>query len=258
MNPVSLSSSRPLAPWRAAAWLPGLALLVAGLLLAAAPAQARTVGSGNLVTESRNVGEFQAVTQQGSIHIVIRQGDTTSVQVTADDNLLPLLETVVEDGREGPTLRVRFRRGERISTRSKLQVQLVTPRLVAVTSSGSGDIDVLGLQTPKLGVVVSGSSDIKLQDLKTDELEVRIAGSGDVQGNGRARTLGVRISGSGDVKMPEMRAEDVQISIAGSGDAAVHADKTLRVRIAGSGDVRYSGDAQVDSSVAGSGSVRKR
>lgn len=237
-----------------------LLALGAALALAALPqaAQARTVGSGTVATEARSVGEFQAVAQQGSIDLTVRQGAAASVQVSADDNLLPLVETVVEEGRSGPTLVVRFKRGERITTRNPVRVEIVMPKLVSLASAGSGDVIVEAFSTPSLRLAISGSSDAKLNSLTTDELAISISGSGDVAGSGQAGKLTVSIAGSGDVRLGELRADDVKVTIAGSGDATVHAEKALKVSIAGSGDVVYSGNATADTKVAGSGSVRKR
>ena len=60
-------------------------------------AQAASVaGSGRSATETRGLAEFQAVAVDGSMDLLLRQGATQSVQVEADDKLLPLLETVVD------------------------------------------------------------------------------------------------------------------------------------------------------------------
>jgi carbon monoxide dehydrogenase subunit G len=214
-------------------------------------------GSGRSVAETRSLPEFQAISLKGSMDLVVRQG-TQSLQVEADDYLLPLIETSVETTGQGPTLVVRWKKGEYISTRSKLLVTVSVPKLSGVAAEGSGDIRVESFNTPALKVALSGSGDAKLQGLSTGELGIAISGSGDVTGNGTAARLKLSIAGSGDVRLAEMKAEDVSITIAGSGDAAVHANKTLDVSIAGSGDVTYSGSPTVKSSVAGSGSVTRR
>ena len=239
-----------------------LLLIAAPLLfsLASAPlqAQAATRGSGNLVSETRTLAEFQAISLAGEMDLVVRQGTPQSVQVQADDNLLPLLETSVENSANGATLQVRWKRGESIYGRSKVLLTVVMPKLSALVASGAGDMKVESFTTPALKVSLSGSGDARLNGLTTDDLGIRISGSGDVGGSGKATKVKVSIAGSGDVKLTELRAEDVTVSIAGSGDAAVNAQKTLEVSIAGSGDVSYVGNAAVKSSVAGSGSVTKR
>jgi carbon monoxide dehydrogenase subunit G len=232
--------------------------MLCGLAFAPLLGHAATTGSGHSATETRSVAEFQAIGLNGAMDLLVRQGSEPSLQVQADDNLLPLLETVVESTRQGPTLLVRWKRGENISTRSKVLVTVVVPRLIALRASGSGDIRVEAFTTPALQVALSGSGDARLNGLNTDELGVQISGSGDLGGSGKATRLKVSIAGSGDVRLSELHAEEVSVRIAGSGNAAVNAEKTLDVSVAGSGDVTYSGNAAVKSSVAGSGSVTKK
>ena len=215
-------------------------------------------GSGRTATETRSLAEFQAVALSGSMDLVVRQGATQSVQVEADDNLLPLLETVVESTRHGATLRVRWKKGQSVYTRSKVNITVVVPKLSALSASGSGDMKLEAFNTPALKVSLSGSGDAKLQGLTTGELGISISGSGEVGANGSATRLKVSIAGSGDVRLADLKSDDVTVSIAGSGGAAVNANQTLEVSIAGSGDVSYTGNAVVKSKVAGSGSVNKR
>lgn len=220
-------------------------------------AYASTSGSGKQATESRTVAEFQGVALSASADMVVRQG-AQQISVTADDNLLPLLETVIEPGKDGPVLHVRWKKGTNIYRSGKVLVQVSTPKLQTLAVAGSGDVKLETFTTPVLNVSIAGSGDARLEALTTDDLGVRISGSGDIVGKGSAGKLNIGIAGSGGVKFADLRADDVKISIAGSGDAAVNAQKTLAVSIAGSGDVTYTGNPSVKSSVAGSGSVTKK
>ena len=243
---------------RTAFFVPLMCSLAAVPALLSSTACAATEGSGKIATETRTVPEFEAVSTSGAIDLQVSQGAQQSLQVQADDNLLPLLETVVESHNGVPTLSVRWKRGERIRNRSKVALTIVVPRLSALSASGSGDMRIASFTTPALQVTLSGSGDARLQNLSTDDLGVRVSGSSDVSGSGKAGKLKVSISGSGDVRLTDLRADDVQVHIAGSGDATVFADKTLDVRIAGSGDVTYTGNAVLKRSVAGSGSVTRK
>jgi hypothetical protein len=216
--------------------------------------QARVVGSGVAKTEARTVSDFDAIETSGSMDLSIRQAAKEALEVQADDNLLPLIETVVESR----TLKIRFKRGESISHRTPVKVKIDVVRLNAVSSSGSGDVAVDGLKTPALKIALSGSSDAQVKDLTTDSFELKISGSSDVRGAGSAKQVKLSISGSGDAKLGDLVADDVQIRIAGSGDADVTANKTLDVSIAGSGDVKYGGNPALKSSTAGSGTIRRR
>lgn len=246
-------------PSRRAALIPPLVACVALLwtLWSGSAVAADTRGSGSVASESRSVAEFQAVALSGSIDLVVRQG-AQAVQVQADDKLLPLLETVVESGSHGPTLVVRWKKGHRVNTRSKVQVTVTAPRLTALASSGAGDIKLEAYTTPALKISMSGSGDLRIDQLSTEELDIGIAGSSDIVGNGRATRLKIGIAGSGDVGLAELQADEVNVRIAGSGDAAVNAQTSLAVSIVGSGDVRYSGNPSLKTSVAGSGSISKK
>ena len=236
----------------------GLALLAAATLFGSA--QAATLdGSGRAATETRAVSAFQAISLRGDIDVVVRQGGSEGVQVRADDNLLPLLQTVVEGTGDARTLLIQVKPGESLRAKTPIVVTVDVVKLTALASSGSGDILLEPLKTPSLTLSISGASDAKLRQLDTERFSISIAGSGDVQASGRAARLDVSIAGSGDVRTRELAAGDVSVSIAGSGDASVAAQKSISVSIAGSGDVEYVGPATLaQSRIAGSGSVRQR
>ncbi|GCL65734.1 head GIN domain-containing protein [Pseudaquabacterium pictum] len=213
------------------------------------------------VSEARSVGSFDAVQTLGPT-VKVRQGASAGVTVAAERDLLPRLETVVEDTRLGKTLVVRWKRGHATvnfwTKGSEPVVTITTPRLTGLLVSGSGDIQADGLSVPALSAQVEGSGDIRLTGLATDALTLAVAGSGDISASGRSARLQVSVAGSGDIRADSLAADTVDVSIAGSGDVKVQADKTLAVNIAGSGDVVYSGNAVVRKSIIGSGAVTRR
>ncbi len=240
-------------------WVVAVLTALVWATVPARPAWAATTGSGQARTETREVSDFDGIALAGSIGLVVRQSGREAVEVRADDNLLPLIETVVESGVAGRTLHVRIKRGESVRTKTPIVVTVDLMRLTRLASAGSGDVRIENLKSPKLKLSLSGSSDAKLQQLAIDELTLSVAGSGSVSAAGTAGQAKASIAGSGNLELKTLVADDVSISIAGSGDAKVTANKALRVSIAGSGDVEYSGDAtEVKSSVAGSGRVTRR
>jgi len=229
-----------------------LSLPLAGIALVLAALAPLSAHAG---TETRTVGEFDAIALAAPFNLQVTQGAQASVMVQADDKLLPLIETVVDNGR----LEVRWKRGTNIwGSKGEVKVTVVTPKLRGLSTAGSGDIQLQAFSTPALKLSIAGAGNAVLTALTTDELGVSVAGSGDVKGAGKAGKLAISIAGSGDVKLMEMKSDDATVKISGSGSATVNAGKTLGVSIAGSGDVTYSGEATVKSSVAGSGSVTKK
>lgn len=218
----------------------------------------RVTGSGKLTSESRAVRGFQAIALRTSMTLMLRQGTREGIELRADDNILPLIETTVVDRSGVPTLEITAKKGTSFSTSNPVVATIDLVTLRALSISGSGDVVGDALKTPGLSVAISGSGNVKLKQLNADEVSAKVSGSGDIEFGGRATKLGVSISGSGDVKARGLEADDVTVGIAGSGDADVTARKTLTVSIAGVGNVKYTGDATVKSSIAGRGNVSKQ
>lgn len=244
------------------------ALAACGLLLTAAlPASAwnwnwgkgeRVRGNGEVVTEARSLGDFDAISLHGDLNAVVRQAGSVKVELRADKNLLPYLETRVVDGAKGRTLEIGPKRGYDPVGTVPLTVSVDLPSLRAVSIAGSGKVRVEAFKASgRFDGSIAGSGDLQLDGLQADQVFLSIAGSGDVVATGRASELQASIAGSGDVKALGLATNEAKISISGSGDAQVQVAQKLKVSIAGSGDVRYLGSPEVSSSVAGSGSVRR-
>lgn len=217
----------------------------------------RVDGNGEQGSESRTPGAFEAIRLSGNFKLKVRQAGSDTVELSADRNLLPYVETRVIEGKGGiKTLEISPKNGYRLSSRQPVQLNVGMVVLRRLTVDGNGDARVEGMKTPRLDVAVAGSGDIYLNELFSEEVVLSVAGSGDVQAQGRANSLRISLAGSGDVKAADLAADEVRVSVAGSGDVLVQANKLLKASIAGSGDVRYRGTPQVSSSVAGSGSIK--
>ncbi len=217
----------------------------------------RINGNGDIATEARDTGAFDGVATAGGFNIVIRQGSGNKVEVKADRNLLPYIETRVVDSGKGRTLQVEPKKGFSINTSTNPSLTIEMPALRAVSVAGSGTVKVEAMKTAGVDAAIAGSGDIRFANLEAERLGMKVSGSGDIVAAGRCNSANVSIAGSGDVKAADLVTEEVKVTIAGSGDAQVNATKKLHVSIAGSGDVKYAGTPEITSSIAGSGKVRK-
>lgn len=210
-------------------------------------------GNGAVRTQTRSVAHFDALALSLPATVELRLGDSESVTIETDDNLLPLIETVVENG----TLKIRpeKRRAALAPTVLKIVVQAQSVQRLSV--GGSGSIRAAELQAPKLQFEVGGSGSIAIKQLRSETVAVSIGGSGDFTAAGSTNQLTLAIGGSGNVAAGKLNARAVQASIGGSGQAVVWARQLLDASIAGSGDIDYYGDPQVSRSVHGSGGVKR-
>jgi hypothetical protein len=214
----------------------------------------RVKGNDQLSSETRSVNHAERLSLSGSFNVEITQDATTSVKVEADANLLPYIETDVEDG----VLQIRPRRHYSLQSEHPITIYITTPKLEQVHIAGSGSVNGKNKFSggDHLSLKISGSGDIQL-DINTPEITASISGSGDMRLSGETRKQTVKIAGQGEYIAQELKSEDAKINIAGSGDIRVFADNNLDVSIAGSGTVLYKGSPQVKQHVAGSGEIKK-
>lgn len=196
----------------------------------------RIEGSGNVVEEARALSGFRALVINGPADVVMKSGTQERVVVSADDNIVPLITTTVEDGR----LEVGVRKDASFRTRNKVRVEVEFTEMGGITIRGSGDVKADRIRGGVFEVVVRGSGDIVVDRVEVNAVALSITGSGDVLiREGRADSVGVVIEGSGDARLAGVESRQGAVRIRGSGDAQVHVTEALQVDIAGSGDVRY-------------------
>ena len=225
-------------------------LIAIALLLCACGLRA-VRGSGKLVTESRDVSDFDRVSLAGSGEVILIQGETESLTIETDDNVMRYITSEVEGG----TLTLGTESGKLVSP-TRLKFTLRVKDLSGLRISGSGDIDAERFDTDDLEIVVSGSGDVRIDALMASKVQARISGSGDVELAGEATGQEVTISGSGKYRGGDLRSETVSVTISGSGNATLWTTASLDARLTGSGSVSYYGNPLTDVSSSGSGKVK--
>jgi hypothetical protein len=189
-------------------------------------------GSGNRITESRAVSNFDEIVLFGSGEVVVDVNGTESLTITAEDNILPLLTTEVQNDRL------------ELGTRSS-----ISPTVAIVYTISAAALN---------GVSIEGSGDITATGIDTDSFDAEISGSGRIGVAGTTRVLAVNISGSGRYDGENLVASIATVNVSGSGDAVVNVAEDLDAEVSGSGNVEYLGDPTLMSSISGSGDISRR
>ncbi len=214
-------------------------------------------GNGNLKKETRSASGYSAVSSAGAFDVDISYGNSSSITIEADENLLPYLETVVE----GNELKLRTKKGYNLKTKNKMRVTVSLTKLTALKVAGSGNVRGDGnfSNDGTTDISISGSGNIKLNFGKFDAIETKISGSGNMILKGKETSkISAQISGSGNIEAYEVTANEVVARVTGSGNINVTANKSVDASIAGSGNVNYKGTAtEIKQKSSGSGKVRK-
>jgi hypothetical protein len=209
-------------PKRSLLLLPIAALALAGCSIG---------DDGPRTSQTRDVAKFTRIDNRASVDVRLHVGEPQRVRVRAGEKVIDDVRTQVRDG----TLQVTFDHDGWGG--SDVVVEASVPALTAVDASGSGDIDVDGIEA--------------------DAFELRSDGSADIALAGTAGRLAVDMDGSGDAELGDLAAREAHVFVGGSGDADVRADDRLDVTVDGSGDVRYHGNPELTQNVDGSGDLSR-
>lgn len=210
-------------------------------------------GNGIEATESRPASTFNKVRSSGDFDVQITKGDEFEVLVTAEENILPYIETTVSNS----TLLIDIKGMHNVRNRLPMNVFITLPDLESVKQSGSGSIVTDHFSGAKMELALSGSGSVSTS-VDVNYIEANISGSGWMIITGDANESDFSISGSGNIDSSELTVENCSANISGSGNMQVDAVKTIKAKISGSGNIYYTGNPVTELNISGSGKVIRR
>ncbi len=172
-------------------------------------------GSGNIVTEKREVSGFKSVDVGGVFQVEIVAQKEFSVEVEADDNLLEFIETRVD----GDTLRIES--SKRLKSKSPIKIRISAPNIDNLQVSGAAKVTATNLNSQTLKIESSGGSKVTVV--------------------GQATKLWVESSGGARVNAGELTAVDGHIEGSGGSNVEVNVTGDLNSDISGGAQVTYNG-----------------
>jgi Putative auto-transporter adhesin, head GIN domain len=213
----------------------------------------KIIGEGPLVTETRTTGSFASIESSVSGDIYYVQGSDYKVELTAQQNILNVMETPIVNNE----LVIRFKNNVRVKSHEQITIKVTAPSITGIGATGSGNVTVSSpLNSNNLFFRLSGSGNITLPVITCSHLETSLSGSGNISiAGGTATTEVFKISGSGNIDAPGVSSKSAISSTSGSGTIRLNASETLDVTITGSGSVYYSGNPVVTTNITGSGRV---
>lgn len=237
-------------------------LIAAALLAPLAATQAapfgwlggdKVAGSGHVARETRQPGRFHGVSLAVNGSVEVRTGGDEAVTIETDDNMLPLIETVVENG----VLQIRpVKKNTQLDPR-RLKVTVQARAIDSLGVAGSGTIRADRLRGDKVALELAGSGSIDAVAIEAKSVSIEVAGSGNVRVAGAADSVDVSLAGTGKADAARLTGREVAANVSGSGLATVTARQSLAAAITGSGTISYYGDPQLSRAVTGSGVVRR-
>lgn len=192
-------------------------------------------GNGNIISETRNLGQFTGISSSGATPVEIKYGTEFSVVVKGSSNIVPryttrIVNNVLHMGFEGLNI-----------SRDDVEVILTMPSLNKIELSGSTEVEIEGSfpVIPNLNVSISGSGKVETDNaMQIDNVKVNI-------------------SGSGMVDFEVVTSKTAEADISGSGSLRLQVQGRIKAKISGSGKIYYKGNPVIQQDISGSGKLIK-
>ncbi len=211
--------------------------------------------SGAIVTETRDVTGFNAIEVSYPAQVYVTQGDSVSVEIEAQEDVLPGLKTRVRNDR----LEIFYKvdEGDHINPTKPVKINIVVTVLKNVDFESAGELTIEGLKADQFNVSISGAGNLKLNDISVQGLFVTLSGAGSMTAAGAADDFRLIISGFGSFSGKDLHTQTADVNLSGAGSATIWVDDQLDATISGAGSVNYYGSPRVSRQVRGVGSVSK-
>lgn len=191
-------------------------------------------GSGIVQTESRSVSGFSSIVFNSEGKVTVQQTGKESLTISAEDNLLPLLETRVADR----VLYLGTVNNVDINPTKPIEFVMEVKGLESFKMTGVGSIEAKGIHGKRLAIALTGVGNMTIEG-SADSLDLSLDGVGSYQGD-RFKT-----------KQATVRSEGV-------GNAVINVSDQLDVSVSGVGAIEYIGSPKVQKSGRGLGEVKQR
>jgi hypothetical protein len=207
-------------------------------------------GSGNITTETRDVSGFDRLSLAGIGDVTLTQGNEESLQIEAEDNIIPNIKTEVRGG----TLYITYERKSLLPTKP-IKFNLTMKDVRSIETQGVSSVQADKIITDDLDVIISGTGSVNILSLDARQLATNISGAGNFEAEGQVDDQRIVLSGAGNYNGTDLQSKTGDVTITGLGQVSIWATDTLNVIISGTGGVDYYGEPKITRSVSGIGNL---
>ena len=205
------------------------------LVLLSSTLFAQIRGNGNVVQNQRDVSEFSGIVIKSGIDLFVSQGDKSSLEIKADENLQQYIISEVKD----KILYVYVEKGKNIWNSKAMDAYVTVKDVNSIKVSGGGDVESQStIKSDAIKIGISGGGDLEF-NLEAQKAYCNVSGGGDVELSGNVKNFKAEISGGGDLEM-NIECQKLYTEISGGGDAEIEAGSnvnTAKVKVSGGGDL---------------------
>ncbi len=188
--------------------------------------------SDRVVTTTRQVGSFFGISVSGVGHLVAEPGSSETLTITANENILPHLVSVVRGG----VLHLETKDLGEIQGELHLEYHVTVRHLDEVRASGVTTAEVHGIDARHFRVEISGVSSVVAE--------------------GKADRQDISVSGVSAYEAEQLSTQVTHVLMSGASHAVVNVSERLAGSLSGASQVVYIGRPSVSVSTSGGSTVQ--
>ena len=243
-------------------------------------------------TETRTVSDFTGIDASNAFEITVTKGNTESLTVEADDNVMPYVRTEVKHG----VLHLFIDNSKKLKNIKVLKASIVMKNLDKVTLSGACKLTGNGLFTPdkfnsdcsgathldlqlntgQMTIKTSGASKINLQadvagkakvdmsgaskvtmELEAVDVQLDASGVSKIDMNGSASTIHIDASGTSNIKADNFTVKSASVDLSGTSNIKLNVTETLNADASGVSSIYYKGSPVINAKTSGASKIRQ-
>jgi hypothetical protein len=191
--------------------------------------------TGKIIKETRQISGFDKILAENNINVFITEDPVFEVTVEAGENIVPLIITEIIDGTL--CIRNKNRCNWTRSYKKPLNVYVKMPKLIYLTSDGTGDVKSLNtITTDTMDVETKNSGNIELS-VNCLLVDSHMHGSGDFTVHGRTNEHHISVGGTAYMFASDLQTNYTYIHSYTLGLSYVRASGLLICRIDEKGDI---------------------
>lgn len=199
-------------------------------------------GNGDIRSERRNCEPFSSVNVNSVVSVELVSGDSYSIELQGDGNLLEYVISHVVDGE----LIVTMQDGIVFSSTRSLKAIVTVPedglsiRRVTVGGTGSFSSEPV-IRADSVYLHLQGTGRINAR-LEVNQVNVMLNGTGDIALAGNCGYLQASLTGTGSLHAADLVSSNVNLNLSGTGHGKVYAKDVLIAILTGMGNLLYRGN----------------
>ncbi|NHF59502.1 DUF2807 domain-containing protein [Flavobacteriaceae bacterium TP-CH-4] len=206
-------------------------------------------GNGVVTTQTRSVTEdFTEITASEGLMVYVTQAKDFKIEVEADENIIDLIGTDINDGR------LKIHAIKNIGRATK-NVYVSLPDVTAIKATSGAHLETKNTIKGNRLEIDGNSGALLTLELDADDVEIDASSGANLSISGTTEEADFDVSSGGNVNARELESKICTAEASSGGNLRIHVTESLVANASSGGNISYSGDASFEGKKNFSGSI---